>query len=48
MASSLSQMYLAELQENSLFQKLYSFLKKYFTTEENDLLILKLSEPMNY
>ena len=48
MASSLSHMYLVELQENSLFQKLYSFLKKYLTTEENDLLNLKLSKPMNY
>ena len=48
MASSLCDQYLNELKQDSLFQKLLSlFLKKLFT-DKNNLLILKLREPMNY
>ena len=40
--------YLNELNQDSLFQKLVSYLKNFLINEENDLLILKMSEPMNY
>ena len=40
--------YLNELNQDSLFQKLVSYLKIFLINEENDLLILKMSEPMNY
>ena len=40
--------FLNELKQNSLFQKLVYYLKKNLITEENDLLTLKISEPMNY
>lgn len=40
--------YLNELNQDSLFQKLVSYLKIFLINEENDLLILKMSQPMNY
>ena len=40
--------FLNELKQNSLFQKLVYYLKKKLITEENDLLTVKISEPMNY
>ena len=46
--ASLCNQYLNELKQNSLFQKLVLYLKKFLINEENDLLILKMSEPMNY
>ena len=35
--------YLNELNQDSLFQKLVSYLKNFLINEENDLLILKMS-----
>ena len=46
--ASLCNQYLNELKQNSLFQRLVLYLKNFLINEENDLLILKMSEPMNY
>lgn len=48
MTSSEINRYLTVLRNDNGFQKIVSILKTFLIHEENGLLILKLSEPMNY